>query len=80
MRFSQVIDLQFSVIIAMKRKLAATSSGGEQAGSYGEQVAISDLRAELAGAAKGSKMSIARVLAILKKTRAASRRSVGRHQ
>ena len=51
----------------MKRKLAATSSGGERAGSYGEQVAISDLRAELAGAAKGSKMSIARVLAILRK-------------
>ena len=51
----------------MKRNLAATGSGGERAGSYGEQVVMSDLRAELAGAAKGSKMSIARVLSILKK-------------
>ena len=49
----------------MKRKLEGTNSGDKQATSYGSQTHLSDLRAELAGAGRGSKASIARVLSIL---------------
>ena len=49
----------------MKRKLEGTNSGDKQATSYGSQAHLSDLRAELAGAGRGSKASIARVLSIL---------------
>ena len=49
---------QISVRMAMKRKLEETNKVDKYTCSYGSQTSLSDLRAELAGAAKGSEASI----------------------
>ena len=53
-----VVCTDFFAVLAMKRKRSGTDCG--------DQVDLVDLRAELAGAARGSKASIARVLSVLK--------------
>ena len=64
----------------MKRKQETADSGGKRA-SYVKQASLSDLRAELAGAARGSKASIGRVLSILKsKGQLADDRLGGQHE